>query len=75
MEHEELYRVRVTTKLLVQRTAENKRRTEHAVQWAKELRTTAAELRTELHDSIATARDLRATAKYERSLRHLSPGF
>ncbi len=66
MEPEKLDRVRATTKLLVKRTAENKRRAEHSVWWAKELRTTAAELRVELCDSIARSRDLKASAKYER---------
>ncbi len=66
MGREELDRIRGTTKLLVNRSAENKRRAEQAVRWAKELRITAAELRVELHDSIATARDLRATAKFAR---------
>lgn len=60
MEREELDTIKATTNLLIKKTAENKRRTEHAVRWAKELRTTAAELRMELHDSIFRARDLRA---------------
>ncbi len=66
MEPEKLDRVRATTKLLVKRTAENKRRAEHSVWWAKELRTTAAELRVELQESIARTRDLRTRPKYER---------
>lgn len=66
MEREKLDRIRATTKLLLKEVAENKRRTEHAVQWAKELQITTTELKTEWRDSIARSRDLRATAKYQR---------
>ncbi len=66
MEQGKLDRITATTNLLIKRTSENKCRAEHAVRWAKELQTTAAELRMELRDSLATARDLKATAKSAR---------
>ncbi len=66
MERGELESIKAATKLLVKKAAENRQRAKHAVRWAKELRTTAAELRMELCDSIARSRDLKASAKYER---------
>ena len=66
MKRGELDRITATTNLLIKRAEDNKHRAEHAVRLAKELQITAAELRVELHDSIATARDLRTRAKYKR---------